>query len=48
MMIFSSILGLQSAQADITAAFIHATLPPEDLRQGQFIENDGYGFYFGV
>jgi hypothetical protein len=29
MMIFSSILGLKSAQADITAAFVHADLPEE-------------------
>jgi hypothetical protein len=30
MMVFSSILGLTSAQADITAAFIHAELPPTE------------------
>jgi hypothetical protein len=30
MLIFSSILNLQSAQADITAAFVHADLPPDE------------------
>jgi hypothetical protein len=30
MMIFSSILGLKSSQADITAAFVHATLPEHE------------------
>ena len=29
MMIFSSILGLKSAQADITTAFVYADLPEE-------------------
>jgi hypothetical protein len=30
MMVLSSILDLKSAQADITAAFVHAELPPEE------------------
>ena len=30
MLIFSSILDLKSAQADITAAFVHADLPPKE------------------
>jgi hypothetical protein len=30
MMVFSSILGLKSSQADITAAFVHATLPADE------------------
>jgi hypothetical protein len=38
MMILSVILGLKTHQADITAAFVHATLPPEEevfIRQPQ-------------